>query len=331
MAHAPETACLPLKINLGNFVEALERGADTIIMGGGWGPCRFGYYAKAEEEILRSLGFSFDMLVLEAPDGGRLNIMGFLKRLQNGNSLRTFARAVRLAWHKLNAVDRLEQRQLYYLPRSIDAAACQSIYRKALKAVDAAQNKNEAEAAEQEAQDGWQQLLNPEPALIPRIGLVGEIYTLLEPAANGEIMTHLGRMGVEVVRPVTLSQWMNDHIFGGLFRSMSFRDVMPLARPYLNYFVGGHGCETVACAALLAREQVDGVIQIGPLTCMPEIVAQAILPRVQEETGVPIMTVYFDEHAGEAGLVTRLEAFTDMVRWRDQGGVSHDSTCLSWH
>ena len=30
--HAPEFACLPLKINLGNYLEALELGADTIII-----------------------------------------------------------------------------------------------------------------------------------------------------------------------------------------------------------------------------------------------------------------------------------------------------------
>jgi predicted nucleotide-binding protein (sugar kinase/HSP70/actin superfamily) len=39
--HAPEFACLPLKINIGNYIEAIEMGADTIIMGGGVGPCRF--------------------------------------------------------------------------------------------------------------------------------------------------------------------------------------------------------------------------------------------------------------------------------------------------
>ena len=31
--YSPEYACLPLKINVGNFVEALEMGADTIVMG----------------------------------------------------------------------------------------------------------------------------------------------------------------------------------------------------------------------------------------------------------------------------------------------------------
>ena len=44
--HSPELACYPLKVNIGNYIESLERGADTIVMAGGVGPCRFGYYAQ---------------------------------------------------------------------------------------------------------------------------------------------------------------------------------------------------------------------------------------------------------------------------------------------
>jgi predicted nucleotide-binding protein (sugar kinase/HSP70/actin superfamily) len=49
---------------------------------------------------------------------------------------------------------------------------------------------------------------------------------------------------------------------------------------------------------------------------MPEIVAQTILPAVSRETGVPVMTLVVDEHSAEAGIVTRLEAFVDMLRRR---------------
>ena len=36
--HAPELACLPLKLNIGNYIEALEMGAEVIVMAGGVGP-----------------------------------------------------------------------------------------------------------------------------------------------------------------------------------------------------------------------------------------------------------------------------------------------------
>ncbi len=40
---SPESACLPLKLNLGNYIEAVNEGADTIVITGGVGPCRFCY------------------------------------------------------------------------------------------------------------------------------------------------------------------------------------------------------------------------------------------------------------------------------------------------
>ncbi|MGL5514547.1 MAG: hypothetical protein ACRDBM_15115, partial [Sporomusa sp.] len=46
--YAPETACLPFKVTLGNYIEALDAGADTIITCGGVGPCRLGYYAQIQ-------------------------------------------------------------------------------------------------------------------------------------------------------------------------------------------------------------------------------------------------------------------------------------------
>jgi len=68
-----------------------------------------------------------------------------------------------------------------------------------------------------------------------------------------------------------------------------------------------------------ARKGYDGVVHVMPFTCMPEIVAQGILTRVSRDLSFPILTLIFDEHTGEAGVNTRLEAFVDLLqarRWR---------------
>ena len=44
------------------MIEALELGADTIMTVGQYGPCRFGYYHRVQEMILRELGYDFEML-----------------------------------------------------------------------------------------------------------------------------------------------------------------------------------------------------------------------------------------------------------------------------
>lgn len=158
-----------------------------------------------------------------------------------------------------------------------------------------------------------------EPVL--KIGLVGEIYTILEPSTNCHITRHMGRINAEVTRSIYLSDWVNDHLLGGWVKKSNHHHILESSRPYLNYAVGGHGRETVGCSVDFARRGYDGIIQIGPLTCMPEIVAQSVLGRVSRELQIPCMTMYFDEHSGNAGVYTRLEAFVDMLARRKRLNV----------
>jgi predicted nucleotide-binding protein (sugar kinase/HSP70/actin superfamily) len=58
--YSPESACIPFKYNLGNFIEALDMGANILVQSGGG--CRFGYYGEVQENILRSLGYEFEFL-----------------------------------------------------------------------------------------------------------------------------------------------------------------------------------------------------------------------------------------------------------------------------
>jgi predicted nucleotide-binding protein (sugar kinase/HSP70/actin superfamily) len=311
--YSPEFACMPLKINMGNFIEALEAGADTIIMAGGWGPCRFGYYAQVERDILKGLHYDFNMIILEAPDSRLSDLFKQLKSLGQNVTLWQALKAIKFAWYKLNAVEKLEKHLEYYLPRVIDKDRAEEIYEEGLLDIDRAQSRDEVSHFTNLSLKRLQeQPLHKLPVL--RIGLVGEIYTILEPAANYHLARYMGRLNAEVTRSIYMSEWVNDHLLGGWIKKSRHAQIIDCSSPYLNYWVGGHGRETVGYTVDFARRQYDGVVQIGPLTCMPEIVAQSVLGKVSENEGIPCMTMYFDEHSGQAGVYTRLEAFIDMLQ-----------------
>ncbi len=315
--YSPEFACFPLKINMGNFIEALENGADTIVMAGGWGPCRFGYYAQVERDILEDLGFEFRLIVLEAPDSRIQDLLKQLKLLGQNVSFFKVIQAIRFAWEKLKAVEALESGLRYYLPRVLDPDQAERLFDEGLKKVDRAGAFSDIKRAVSEVMGALAEL--PQSGCPPlKIGLVGEIYTLMEPASNLQVEKRLGRLGVEVRKSVSLPQWVNDHLLGGVLKVGSCREAIQCSSPYLNDWVGGHGRETVGYTVLLARQGFDGAIQVGPLTCMPEIVAQSVLGKVSQVEGMPVMTMYFDEQSAEAGVQTRLEAFVDMVRRRKE-------------
>lgn len=311
--HSPEFACMPLKLNLGNFMEAYELGADTILMAGGCGPCRFGYYAQVEHTILEDLGYNYRLVVLEPPEKHIGELLAKIKYITGQSSWLHIINGIRFGYKKARAVDELEIRVHRMRPREIIAGSTDLAYRQALDEIISATSPRELEICIERANEIMDHVqIEDRPVL--KVGVVGEIYTLLEPFANLDIERHLGRMGVEVDRSIYLSEWVNDHLFMGLVKGVrSSKDACKAAPPYLNHFVGGHGQETVGSTVLYAQKGYNGVIQILPFTCMPEIVAQSILPGVSEKMNIPTLTLIMDEQSGEAGVVTRLEAFVDLL------------------
>ena len=52
-------------------------------------------------------------------------------------------------------------------------------------------------------------------------------------------------------------------------------------------------------------------MHLAPFTCMPEIVAQNIMPKTKEN--IPVLTIICDEQIAKTGMLTRLEAFVDLL------------------
>jgi len=312
--YSPEGSCLPFKLNVGNFIEAAEKGADTILMTGGVGPCRFGYYGQLEQEILKDLGLEFELITLEPPNGSLIGLAKRIKQAAGNKSWAKIVGAVRFGYRKAVAMDRIEDIIHWGRPRAVKSREVERIYQAALIKLEQAQNVQAIDQVVDETRHEVQGLELKQGFEPLKIGIVGEIYTLLDPFTSMDIERHLGRLGVEVDRSIYLSGWVNQHLFQGF--NKAYKETMhhkDLAKPYLAHSVGGHGQESIGGTVEFQRRGFDGVIQLLPLTCMPEIVAAAILSQVSKSLNIPIMTLYVDEQSGEAGTLTRLEAFIDLI------------------
>ena len=317
---SPESCCLPLKLNLGNFIEAAEQGADTIALTGGIGPCRFGYYGELERQILQDAGYQYEVVILEPPDGSLLGLAQRIRYLAGKqNSWAKILGALRFAYHKSVIMDNVEDMIHAVRPRLGKEA--ERLYENTTRRIA----KTMSYAGLKQVVRGLQESIYERQSIQGisgegnvgspiRVGIIGEIYTVLDPFSSADVEQQLGYLGVHVDRSIYLSGWIGENIFRGL--TNGYRSMKPyhkLAKPYLSHFVGGHGQESVGAAVKFAIEGYDGVIQLFPLTCMPEIVACSILPRVQQDYHIPIMTLTVDEHTGHAGVQTRLEAFVDLL------------------
>jgi len=319
--HSPEFACFPLKVNMGNFMQAYELGADTILMAGGVGPCRFGYYAQVEREILRDLGYDYEMVVLEPPKGHVSELLERARKVTGYRPWTAVYRAVQLAWHKFCAIDDLERETFRVRPRERRRGTTTHVFRRCLEWIDEAITPEEISEARERSMAALRRIPVREVHDPIRVGIVGEIFMVLEPFVNLRVAERLGDLGVEVDRSIMLSDWIRSHLFLDALRLNKRPDpVKRAAARYLDHFVGGEGLESIGNVVLYAQKGFDGVVHIMPFTCMPEIVAQSIMPKVSAEQGIPVLTLILDEHTAEAGVVTRLEAFVDLLARRRAAG-----------
>ena len=60
-------------------------------------------------------------------------------------------------------------------------------------------------------------------------------------------------------------------------------------------------------------ELIDGLITITSFGCGPDSIMIERMTRFAKQFKKPLLNLTIDEHTGEAGFITRLEAFTDMI------------------
>jgi predicted nucleotide-binding protein (sugar kinase/HSP70/actin superfamily) len=83
----------------------------------------------------------------------------------------------------------------------------------------------------------------------------------------------------------------------------------------LNWY---YELELLAAAhRLLEAERVDGLLLVASFACGTGAVTNELIQRAAvHRHGVPTVMLLMDEHTGEAGLVTRIESFVDLLRLR---------------
>lgn len=133
-----------------------------------------------------------------------------------------------------------------------------------------------------------------------RIALVGHSYLTHEPYANLNLLGRLRKKAeVELVQHVKQED-VDTHLLG-LRKKMFWNHAKQL-------FGAGNKFAT--------DSKTDGIIYLSCFGCGTDSMVQEFLARFAREQHKPYMMITLDEHSGEAGLVTRLEAFLDMVERR---------------
>ncbi len=319
--YSPVEACLPFKLTLGNLIEACEMGADTLIQARGTGICRLGYYAKVQEQILSDLGYNARFLTYDVSRNKLVGMFSLMRNLKGANWFRDIP-ALHFGMSKLFSLDRIDKAVRHTRAVEGERGVANQIYKEAIASIDGAENGREVKRLTRKYVGRLNSVARDPRARPVRIGVTGEIYVVLEPFANMDLEMEMGKLGVQVERTLSLSRWVKYSLFLNPLGIDEWKDVRKAAMPYLKRDVGGDGWESVGEKVFHSREY-DGLVHVAPFTCMPEIVAENIMPSTKED--LPVLSLVFDEQMGKQGMITRLEAFVDLLKFRRRSREKHEN------
>lgn len=127
------------------------------------------------------------------------------------------------------------------------------------------------------------------------IGLIGHPYVLYE-WISCDLTGHLREYG-KVITPEMIDK-----------RHMKAQ----MKHIYEGHKLWSFEAQMLGAALHLIRNRlVDKLVLVGLFECGPESIIEAYIEEEAEKFRIPLLKLYMDDQTGEAGLITRIEAFMD--------------------
>lgn len=141
-----------------------------------------------------------------------------------------------------------------------------------------------------------------EPAIYPglSVAVIGHQYVIYDDHINHRLISRLQAMGVRVLTPEMAEQEALDIAMAKLGGA-----------PHWSF-----EADIIGAGEYYLEAKVDGIISVAVFGCGPDSMMIEMVRHRAGELRTPFLHLSLDEHTSEGGLVTRLEAFLDMVKRR---------------
>ena len=306
--HAPEFVCTPFKYTLGTMIECLDKGADILIqMGGG---CRYGYYAELQEKILNDLGYKCKVINLVTEGVTNIKrINNLLKQIQPKYSKIKALYYSFITFKMVKYMDKIDDYIRQNIGFEIEEGSFENLKEEMLIAFSHIQNYRELHKTYKRYLKKFHKIKIHKPDNCLKIGIIGELYTIMEPFSNYFLEKKLAKHHIEIKR------FTNVHYL--LFeKSHKYKKYKKYSKDYFTYNMGADASDNIARCKYLCEEDYDGIIHIKSSFCTPEIGAMPIISKIASAYQKPVLFFSFDSATSQTGVETRLEAFYDMLEMR---------------
>jgi predicted nucleotide-binding protein (sugar kinase/HSP70/actin superfamily) len=259
------------------------------------------------------MGYEFTSLLFSGGDpvAGLKDAKGAMKF-----KIPDMAKALRLCWHKSKLVKLTESLSREIRPVERNLRQTTKTADEALKMIRKARSVSEVKRLEPRIRAMFASIpVDPEKRPL-KIWLVGEIYMVIEPEANFNLVELLGEQGVLVTPFSTVHDWMFRSIGAGKRGADGHDAARKRAVPYSPYCLGGEEQLSIGYTVLAKERGYDGVIHLHPFGCMTENSAYPTICRISKDRDIPVLSLSLDEHTESVGYFTRVEAFLELLHQR---------------
>lgn len=153
-----------------------------------------------------------------------------------------------------------------------------------------------------------------------KIGLIGEIYCVMEDTINMDIVKFLQDLGCYVDRWLTLSEAFRlslKNFFKPLkFKRYSLKKHRKAAEGYFPDSCGGHANENLVRMIDYTQKGYDGIICLEPLFCHPESIMETSFKKVSKDFNIPFLKLSIDEFTEPIHYFNRVEAFIESIKFK---------------
>ncbi len=304
--YSPDFACIPFKYNLGNFIEALENGANILIQAGGG--CRYGYYYEVQEKILKDLGYDFEIYTLQEKNKMTLKSIynNFKKIDPNIKPIKLYYNVI-ITILMIRYMDNIDEYIRLNIGFEVEKNSFINLKKEMLNDFENSKGLFSLTRKYCKYKHLFKKIKINKPSNCLKVGIIGELYTNMEPFSSYFLERELASMNIQVKRFTNLSYLLYEKKF------LEKRNLKYIKK-YCKYNIGADGMDNIYRAKYLIDNKYDGIIHIKPFGCTPEIGAIPIIRKVCNDAKMPIIYFSFDSQTSETGIKTRLEAFYDMLK-----------------
>jgi predicted nucleotide-binding protein (sugar kinase/HSP70/actin superfamily) len=304
--YSPDFICSPFKYTLGSLIEGLDLGANILVQYGGG--CRYGYYSELQKQILKDLGYKFTMINLIT--AGKTDIKRIYKELSKVAKVKKI-KSMFVALNAMLMVKCMDKIDIVIRKNAgfeMDKNSFNDLREKYLKELSSTKGILNTYRIYKKYNKLFNNLYIKKPDKPIKIGIIGELYTLMEPYSNYNIEQKLLNNKIEITRFTNV-----DYL---LFKKKKYMKKVLKKSSYIKNKMGADAADNICRTEFMCRNGYDGIIHIKSSFCTPEIGAMPIINKICLENNVPVLFMSFDTMTSEVGINTRLEAFIDMLEMR---------------